>query len=662
MIYSNEDKRKEQRAKISRRVQLLFTIVFLFFAALVLRLSIVQIANGENYLKLANEKSIQTLPIPAPRGKIMDKSGQILVDNKVSYTAVFREEDGMTKAYILDLAAKIAPILGISVDDIVKKMDSGYNTKGERVIRKDPKFLEKDLKFDLNTKEISVISEHRSSLRGIDVVVKPVREYVTDQVAVQSIGYVRPFASAETSLDYYKSKKDQYLPNQAVGMDGVEYSYENLLMGQNGTKELLVNAKGTLLEELATTKPKPGSNLYLSFDKQVQLETRNFIANYLTKLRENPKTAHVKNAYAVAIETRTGKIAAIVSYPEYDPNNWVKGVDDKAWQNMQYSIYNGTIKSAPYDARPGPYEEVQKHASSVAPIGSVIKPLTVLMGLNEQIILSDDTWQDAVFYKYGDGVDNVHNASDHDYGLLTPQRAIQKSANTYMARIADLMVQKEDKPLETFRQYHHNFGLGIKTGVDLPFEDDGIEDYVKNSRRISTLAALVQAAFGQQERYTAMQLADYTTTLANKGKRIKPQIVDRIETNGHVKTVSPEVVSKAVYPDEYWNIVYQGMRMVSEPGGTAAIPFEGFPYPVAAKTGTSEQDIYVKGSDGKWHKDRRVENASFIGFAPADNPKLAVAVVVPEGGFGTNSASYIGRALFDIYNKYIGLVDRNGTK
>jgi penicillin-binding protein 2 len=657
MLYSNEDKQKEQRAKISRRVQLLFTIVFLFFAALVLRLSIVQITNGEDYLKMATEKSIQNLPIPAPRGKILDKSGKILVDNKVSYTAVFREEEGMTKDYILGLAARIAPILNIPKDEIVKKMDSGYNTKGERVIRKDPQFLEKDLKFDLSTKEIAIISEHRSRLRGIDVVVKPVREYSPDQVAVQAIGFVRPFASAETSLEYYKNKKDQYLPNQAVGMDGVEYSYENLLMGQNGTKELLVNAKGALLEESAITQPKPGSNLYLSFDKRMQLEVRNFIANYLTKLRENPKTAFVKNAYAVAIETRTGKIAAIVSYPEYDPNNWVKGVDDKVWQNMQYSIYNGTIRSAPYDARPGPYEEVSKHASSVAPIGSVIKPLTVLMGLNEQIIAPDDTWQDEVFYKYGKGTDNVHNASDHDYGLLTPQRALQKSANTYMARIADLMVQKEDKPLETFRQYHHNFGLGIRTGVDLPFEDDGIEDYVKNSKRISTLSSLVQAAFGQQERYTTMQLADYAATLANKGKRLQPQIVDRIETNKIVKTVPPKILSTASYSEEYWNVVNQGMRMVTQPGGTAAIPFDGFPYPVAAKTGTSEQDIYVKGPDEKWHKDRRVENASFIGFAPADKPKLAVAVVVPEGGFGTNSASYIGRAIFDLYNKYVGLGD-----
>ncbi|MBP1933775.1 peptidoglycan D,D-transpeptidase FtsI family protein [Ammoniphilus resinae] len=663
--FNNEDKQKEQQTKISRRVQLLFTVVFVFFAALILRLSIVQIAKGEEYLKIANEKSIQTIPIAAPRGKILDKGGQVLVDNKVSYTAVFREEDWMTKDYILKLAKKISPLLTMTEEDIIKKMDTGFNEKGEAVIRKDPKFLEKDLKFDITLKEMSILSERRTELKGIDVVVKPIRQYHAfdnQYPSVQTIGYVRPYAVAETASatgDYYKDKKDIYVPNQYVGMDGVEFSYEDELMGENGSKKLLVNARGTLLEELSVSKPKPGSNLYLTFDHRVQLETQQFIANYLESLRKNPRTPPsarvVKNAYAVAIETETGKIASIVSFPDYNPNLWVQGVDQEKYNDIQFSIINGTIRPAPYDARPLPYKEAEGHPLSISPIGSVIKPLTVLMALNEKLITPNDQWQDAVVYRYGKGSDTITNASRRDLGLLTPQKALQKSSNTYMARIGELLYEQNKSSLKTFQKYHHAFGLGIKTGVNLPFESKGVEDYISTSQSVSTLFALVQASFGQQEKYSAMQLAQYAATLANKGKRLRPHIVDRIETNGKSKTVQPDVLSKTEYPEEYWKVIYQGMKMVTQPGGTAAIPFQGFPYTVAAKTGTSEQDMFVEYEEGKWKKDRRVENATFIGFAPADHPKLAVAVIVPEGGQGTNSATYIARGIFDIYNKYVGL-------
>jgi penicillin-binding protein 2 len=663
--FQNEDKQKEQASRISRRVQLLFTLVFLFFASLILRLAIVQIARGEEFLKIANEKSIQTIPISAPRGKIMDKNGKILVDNKVSYTAVFKEEDGMRKDYILDLAKKLSPILSIPFQDLIKKMDAGVNAKGEAIPRKDPKFLEKDLKFDVGLTEMSILSEKRTELRGVDVVVKPVREYSPDQVAVQTIGFVRPFAVAETARatkDYYEPKKDTYLPNQSVGMDGVEYSYESVLTGENGTKKLLVNAKGTLLEELSVSKPKPGSNLYLSFDKQVQIDAQKFIADYIKQLRQNPIVHDVKNAYAVAIETQTGKIAAIVSYPDYNPNLWVKGVDQDVYNDIQFSINNGTLRPAPYDARPNPIKESERHPGSIVPMGSVIKPLTALMALNERIVSPDDSWHDAVVFRYGKGSDSITNAHQIDMGVINIPKAIQKSSNTYMAHLGQMMVENLKSPVATFQKYHHSFGLGTQTGVPLPFENEGVEDYVKSSKDISTLFALVQASFGQQERYTAIQLAQYATTLANKGKRLRPQIVDRVETSQVPKPVQPETLNTIDIPDPYWQVVYQGMKMVTRPGGTAAIPFQGFPFEVAAKTGTSEQDMYVEYEEGKWKKDRRVENATFIGFAPADHPKLAVAVVVPEGGQGTNSASFIARGIFDIYNKYIGLEDKPASK
>ncbi|RKD24634.1 hypothetical protein BEP19_09680 [Ammoniphilus oxalaticus] len=654
MLY-NEEKKKQQESMISRRAQLLFTIVFIFFAALIIRLAVVQIVKGEEYLQIANENSIQMIPIPAPRGNILDKNGHVLVDNKISYTAVFNEEEWMGKDYILNLANRIAPILNQPVEDILKKMDTGYDANGERVARKDPKFLEKDLKLYLEIDEMTTLAENRSEFKGIDVVVKPVRQY-KEQIAVQAIGYVRPYATAENTnsvSDYYVERKEHYLPNQYVGVDGVEFSYEDTLVGENGAKKLLVNARGTLLEELEVTNPKPGSNLYLTIDHRAQADAEAFVANYLTKLRSgggHGDLRNAKNAYVVALEIETGNIAMMVSHPKYDPNEWVRGVSTERYQDIQFAVTNGAIRSASHDVRPRAFEEAQGHPYSIVPIGSVIKPLTVLIGLNEKLIAPGDRWQDPGAYRYGRGTDTITNAGRRNLGLLTPQIALQRSSNTYMARIADSMVRNVKNPVTTFQQYHHHFGLGVRTGVMLPFESSGTEDYIDTSSQISNLAGLVQASFGQQQRFTTMQLAQFAMTLANKGERLRPQIVDRIETNGVIQKTEPETLDKLELPDTYWNVVREGMIMASsQAGGTAYRPFQGFPHAVAAKTGTSQQDIYFKG------KRRSVENATFIGYSPAHNPKLAVAVIVPEAGRGTNSATYIARGIFDIYDKYIGL-------
>jgi penicillin-binding protein 2 len=327
---------------------------------------------------------------------------------------------------------------------------------------------------------------------------------------------------------------------------------------------------------------------------------------------------------------------------------------------------------------------VEKHPSSVVPAGSVIKPLTVLLGLNEKLIAPNDRWQDVGIYRYGrGGSDKVPNYNGgKNLGLLTPQTAIQKSANTYMARIGERLVQQKKNPVKLFQNYTHQFGLGVKTGIDLPYENDGVEDYLSTAERYSDLAAVVQASFGQQEKYTTLQLAQYVSTLANYGKRLKPLIVDRITEKTDegqevvVKTFKPEVLNEVNIDKKYFDIVKQGMIMVTKQGGTAYSTFMDFPYTVAAKTGTSEQDIYIRQTyvdkDGKikvkqiksasgkmidaWKFYQRVENATFISYAPAENPKLAVAVVVPEGG-GTPSAQVIARKIYEIYDHYVGLTE-----
>lgn len=670
-MYNHEEKENERTKQVFNRLNVLLLLVFFVFAAIIFRLSYVQIVDGDKYEKKATAKSDKKVPIPALRGNIYDKNGNLIVHSRGSFAAVFHEKDYMDKDYYVNLVTKLEKILpGTTKEDLLKKMDVGFEYKDgkvEKSVRLTSKFLEKDLKYDLSQKEIAYLAEHRNELDGVTVVTKPIREYDKKQVAVQAIGYVRPFNVADNQgIEYYRQRKDSYLPNQMIGYEGIERSYEEELRGENGYRMYQVAADQTILQQIKEVAPKRGNNLYLTIDQRVQLETRDFIKSFLPKLRATGRNAsYAKNAYAVAMEVKTGKIVAMVSYPEYDPNIWTSGPDTETYEKNQYSFTNGTIRSAPYDVRPktGKAAEMEnyKHPASVVPAGSVVKPATVLMGLSEGI--APYSWSDPGAYRYGGAGDVIRNDSGHNYGSLTPQKAIQKSSNTYMAHIGKNLRDKYGKnSVSIYQKYYHAFGLGIKTGVDLPGESAGGEDFLVMNKRYGPLAAMVQASFGQQGRYTTMQLAQYTATLANKGVRMRPQLVDRIEDNNGkvIRPFKPEILSKLEEPNNYWRIVHQGMGMVTQPGGTANGVFAGFPYRVAAKTGTSEQDIYIPDSTDftkkvNWRKYKEINNGVFVSFAPLENPKLAVAVIVPEGGYGGRSAGRIARAIYESYDKYVGL-------
>ncbi|UFJ41699.1 penicillin-binding protein [Brevibacillus humidisoli] len=673
----NQEIKEKERAKTAVRLNIVLLLVFLAFSLIILRLANIQIFEGSEYAKVTAERSYQTEPIPAARGNIYDRNGRLIAHNRASFVAVFRESEEMSKADYLLLAEKLEPVLsGMDKATLLKRMDVGYAYEEGQLVetaRLTPKYVEKELKRDLSSQEIAYLAEHRSELPGVSAVTRPVRVYDSEQVAVQAVGYVRPFYVADQlGLDFYHEQKETYLPNQMVGLDGVERSYEEELRGENGYRLYLVGADQTALQQVKEVPPKRGNDVYLTIDERVQLQVRDYIKEFLPQLRRTiPDAANAKGAYAVAMEVETGKVVAMVSYPEYDPNVWVDGPDQATYEQIQYAVTNGTIREAPYDVRPktgqAAVEENYKHPKSIVPAGSVVKPLTVMLGLSEQLITPDDRWMDSGVYHYGKGSDRIRNDGGHAYGLLSPERAIQKSSNTYMARIGERLADREgDKASAVLQSYYHAFGLGVRTGIDLPGESDGTEDFLVMDEQYGPLAAMVQASFGQQVRTTAIQLAQYVATVANKGKRLKPQIVDRLadEHGETVRDFQPEVINTIEQPDRYWDILHEGMVLVTRPGGTAVNAFAGLPYQVAAKTGTSEQDIYVPESyhdekTGKektrWRKYGRITNGVIMSFAPADDPKLAVAVIVPEGGYGGRSAAVITRAIYEAYDKHIGL-------
>jgi penicillin-binding protein 2 len=638
---------------IFNRFHGLWLIVFLLFVGLILRLSWVQLGGGDKYHQMAAENNFKQIPVVAPRGNIYDRDGNKLVGNQSLFTAIYLETDTSDQDK-LQTAKRLSKTLDLPLGEVLERMDVGLDAKGKTVPRKQPPYYPKKIKDRLTEKEVIDISESPDRFKGVNIILEPLREYRKDTFAVQTLGYVRPFSGAKASLKRYidaskKPNQGGYLDWEQVGMDGLEYSFQDVLRGKHGYRLVRVNSQGKLVDVLKEVQPKAGNNLYTTLDEKMQLETEKFAEKHLRYLRTKAPGKHrapyARNAYAVAMEVKTGKVRTMMSYPDYDPNIWNRRVSPEDFKDLTYVIRNGTIMEAPFDARgyANPEKEFGRHPLSILPLGSTFKPMMTLMALQKQLITPYTTFKDPGAFRYAKATPPIRNSSNHNYGLLNATKALQKSANTFFAWTGSRWYQREGKKaVNEFQKYTHQFGLGVKTGIPLKGEQDGTEDYRHIADNGSSQGAMVLASFGQAQRYTAMQLAQYTATLANDGVRMRPLLMEKItDKNGKtVKKANPEVLNRAEIDPRHFDTVKEGMLKVTQPGGTASNLFKNLPFKVAAKTGTSEQDVPGRG---------RVNNSVFIAFAPADDPQIAVAVIVPEGGYGSIAGGPIAEKMIETY-------------
>jgi penicillin-binding protein 2 len=270
----------------------------------------------------------------------------------------------------------------------------------------------------------------------------------------------------------------------------------------------------------------------------------------------------------------------------------------------------------------------------------------VLIGLNERLFGLKETYYDPGYFEFGADNSRIINSDGYANGSLNATSAIQKSSNTFMSAMIGVPLwnkygREKGTAMQIWADYLAKFGLGVSTGSGMPGEYNGANDFFANAKQSSIMSAMVYASWGQNERYTTLQLAQFAATLASRGKRIKPQFVEKIvDPNGStVQELEPVVLDEVKFANEYWDAVIAGMKSSAE-------GIDTLPYNVARKTGTSTQDV----SNGK----SKVDNAVLIAFAPAEKPKLAVAVVVPEGGFGKYGAAPIAAKIFEAYDKAVG--------
>ncbi|NDI36766.1 peptidoglycan D,D-transpeptidase FtsI family protein [Chengkuizengella sediminis] len=653
----NDPKKREliKRRNFAFRLNIFFFAVFIIFSVLIVRLAFIQFVEGSEYQALKNKNSEVTNQIPPIRGNIYDVNGYAIAYSTSSQSLYYELPTKPDEDEVIDLASRLADVFKQygaeelsekSAEEIVDDMDVGFDIHKEEKTIMNYSTRPRRLKTDLTKEEIAYILEHIEEFPGVKVVEESVRKYSEETIAVQLVGYLKKFNSASNLTGYLEEKYNnqnvlrEYLDQEYVGFDGLEFLYQEKLRGKNGTMTYPINALGRIIGDPVVVPPVKGNNLYLTIDKDVQLATEQAILDQIEYLKTDESALYNKSGvnattgYAVAMEVDTGKVVAMASMPDYDPNIWEGGASQKEYDNNELFLSNGTITTSYSNHEEA--DERKKHPSSIVPLGSTIKPLTILIGLNEGLITENTTYNDSGIFYFGNDNSRIRNARGRGNGTITAFDAIKYSSNTFMsAMIGEPLSRQGQEGLDLWDSYMKQFGLGVSTESGLPKELSGLINYTDLESTGSILSSLVRASWGQEASYTTLQLAQYATMLANKGKRLQPQFVDKITTFDAetVEEFEPIVLNEVELPDSDWNLIHSAMTQVSKSG------FDDFPYVVAAKTGTSEQDVARQ----------RVNNAVFIAFAPVEDPKLAVAVVVPEGGYGSFGAGPIARKMFDAY-------------
>lgn len=565
--------------------------------------------------------------------KIAAEDRKTLVQNVRSQLGLFPTVENLRKASDMELL-RYAAMLDLDVTlpltdeqrkfqwhklSILKEMRS-YNK---------PSYIPRRVKVNITPTEMFKIEERRTELPGISVVLEPIRQIRKDTGAgfgTHFLGYIRPIP--ENQVDEYVAQG--YNPSDQIGITNLEKYYERFLRGKDGIMEVRVNKDSQTIEKREKQAPEPGDDLVLALDWRFQSRVEEIIKKKFDEMKGSPAyPSSLKEVHALAMDPKTGEILAMASYPDYDLNLYY---DRKKFNE------NWTSLILP--------NESNRFINSAYPPGSTVKPVSVMLSLQEKLTNPNET----IFDRGGRQVGNVfmRNWKLSGHGSVNARRALQVSNNTYMyemaVRFADRAKHSYKEQFEALDYYNAQFGLGVKTGVDLPYESSGWEN------PNSFYGNLAHAFIGQYDLFTPMQLGQYVSTIANGGYRVRPHFVREIRrgTNDPKKPgqilmkIEPEVLNKVQIDPEWIKLAQEGMHMVTQPGGTAARTFAGLPFNVAAKTGTAQTG---KGSD----------NALMVGYAPYEDPKIAFVVIIPNGlkdGWSSSDASGpIARQMLEAYNE-----------
>jgi penicillin-binding protein 2 len=592
-----------------RRVLVSAVFGILLLAGLISRLFYLQVISHEHYTTLSEDNRVNILPISPTRGLIYDRNGVLLAQNVPSRTLELVPE------HIPDLKATLKQLR--SLIHITDAEVSRFN----ELRKKKRRFEGIPLRFRLNESEYARIAVNQDHLPGVEITAELARHYPQGKLASHAIGYVGRINEEELShLD-----ASRYSATKNIGKVGVERSYEDELHGEVGYQRVETNAAGRIIDVLQRTLPIPGKNLYLTLDARVQKIAEEAFAD--------------NNGALVALDPNNGEVIAFVSMPTYDPNIFVNGVDSATYNELSNSperpLFNRALQ--------GQY-----------PPGSTIKPFMGLAGLEDKVITPDESINCPGYFTLKNDDRKYRDWKRGGHGETSLRKAIVQSCDVYFYNLSLSL------KIDRIEEFLGRFGVGKPTGIDILGEESGILPGKDWKRRVHHLpwfpGETLITSIGQGfTLVTPLQLAEMTAELGSRGKHFMPHIVHASAEPGENKLLVEKPIQKpsiAKQNPQNWEYVIDAMtQVVHGLHGTAHRISRDLKYQVAGKTGTAqvfgikENEEYEEEKVAKKLRD----HALFIAFAPAPAPKIAVAVIVENGGHGGSVAAPIARQVMDAY-------------
>lgn len=610
----------EQRLFERRALAAVF-ILLLMALVLIGRLIILQVMRYEHYAELSQGNRVRVEPLPAQRGLILDRNLQVLAENR--------------PAFQLELVRERVP----DVDDTLKRLveidvlpeDDVDDTR--KLVKSRRGFESVPIRLRLTDEEIARFAVHRFEFPGVDIATRLTRFYPHGEHAVHALGYVAAISENDVKRLEKEEQIGKYAGTTLIGKLGIEASFEKELHGSDGSRQILVNAagrsvqrQGTLTPELQEFKPTPGRDLITGIDFPTQLVAEQGLIG--------------RRGAVVAIDPNNGDVIALVSTPGFDPNGFGRGLTRAEYallrDNIDVPLLNRAIR--------GEY-----------PPGSTVKPVIALAGLAEGVTTPQHTKTCHGFFRLPGSSHRFRDWRPAGHGIVDMQRAIAQSCDVYFYELATLL------GVDKLAGFLAHFGLGSTTGIDIGGERRGILPTPQwKKARFKNPADQVwfpgeTVIFGIGQGYlivTPMQLAHMTSIVAARGKSYQPRLVTalREQGSGKLQKVPPKLLETVdVASPENWRVAVDGMIKVMN-GGTGSRSQAGAEYQIAGKTGTAQVFSVAQGE--RYNEDqldeRLHDHGWFVAFAPAEAPKIAVAVLIENGKHGT-AAALIARRVLDQY-------------
>lgn len=601
-----------QKRRILLRVWVAGILALMCFGGLGVRLWYLQVVRYEGLAARADQNRIAVVPIPPRRGEIVDRNGVVLARNYRDYTLE------VTPAY---LSAGIDQTL----DDLSQLVYFSAHDRRRFLnnVRSNGRYSSIMLRNNLNETEASWFAAHAWRFPGVELKARWVREYPQGETAAHVLGFVGRISEDDLQRLDEQGLTGNYRGTSTIGKKGIEKTWEETLHGRTGLEEVEVTASGRPVRTLSRIDPVPGSNLVLSLDVGLQ------------KVAEQQFEG--RRGALVAIDPATGEVLAFVSAPSFDPNLFIDGIDVENWRRLNESPDHPLINRPLY----GTY-----------PIGSTYKPFVGLAALELGKRSATQRIYDPGYFELAG--QRFRNAGGAVYGSTDMHRAIAVSSDTYFYSLATEMTVNE------LHDFSKQFGFGQPTGIDLDGERRGVlpstewkrQAYRDPEQQRWYTGETVSVAVGQgYNSFTLLQLAQATAVLANDGVYMQPHLVSMVK-NPKTGTVMPTVTEPSHVIDldpANLEVIRNAMVEVTRTG-TARRAFANASYQTAGKTGTA-QVFSLRGAryDAEAIKERLRDHAVFMAYAPAEDPQIALALIVENGGWGSTVAAPVARTIFDYW-------------